>query len=112
MLTKLINFAKKIFKKTVPKPELIKFEIIFREPGFLLDSREEKLAIYRVKREVSILVRFLRLHLLISEEAMNESIASIKSNAASNTIHIMIPSRLKIKLLKELSENYSIKILP
>lgn len=112
MLTKLINFAKKIFLKTVPKPELIKFEIIFKEPGFLLDSREEKLAVYRVKREISVLVRFLRLHLLISEEAMNEAMSSIKSDATSNIIHVKIPSRIKIKLLKEISENYSIQILP
>jgi hypothetical protein len=112
MLTNLFNFVKNLFVKPAPKPELIKFEVVFLEPGILADDRQKKLIIYRVKREVGLLVRFLRMHMLISEKAMQESFESPKADVESNSVSIMIPPRLKIKLLKELSQNYSVKILP
>lgn len=112
MLKNIFTFFKKIFIKPIPKPELIKFELIFLEPGILADERQKKLIVYRIKREVGILVRFLRLHLLISEEAMAESLSSITADVLTNSVSIKIPPRIKIKLHKELSENYSIKILP
>ena len=112
MLKNFFNFVKNLFIKPAPKPELVKFEVVLLEPGILAEDRQKKLIIYRIKREVGLLVRFLRIHMLITEKDMEESIASPMADVESNSVSIMIPPRIKIKLLKELSENYYIKIVP
>lgn len=111
MITYLFNCIKNLFFKTSKTAKLTAFEIVFLDKWILIDDRSKKLILYRVKREISIILRGLEVKNMISNKDIVEAMNAIKADVESNTVHIKIPSKVKIKLQKELSENYSIKII-